>query len=80
MSEYSYQGPADIDRAIGFFVALDDAQRNALEVLQIDQVLEELQGEYTKATADASYRPSDDFLARLSGYLERANDWDASLA
>ncbi|MCU1528150.1 MAG: hypothetical protein JWP75_1913 [Frondihabitans sp.] len=74
MTDYTYQGATDIDRAIGYFVELDAAQTNALAVLQVDSVLEELQLEYTKATADASYRPSDDFIARLSGYLEMADD------
>lgn len=74
MTDYSYQGANDIDRAIGFFVDLDAAQTNALAVLEVDSVLEELQTEYTKATADPAYRPSDDFIARLSGYLEMADD------
>ena len=74
MSDFEYAGPADIDRAIAYLVALDDQQRNALAVIEIDQAIDEAQAEYEKATADASYRPSDDFLARLSGYLERADD------
>ena len=74
MSDFEYAGPADIDRAIAYLVALDNEQRDALAVLEIDQAIEEAQAEYEKATADASYRPSDDFLARLSGYLERADD------
>ena len=71
---YEYAGPADIDRAIAYLVALDDAQRDALAVLEIDQAIEEAQAEYEKATADPAYRPSDDFIAILSGYLERADD------
>ena len=74
MSEYHYQGAPDIDRAIGYLVALDNEQRNALAVLNIDEALGELQTEYEKATADSAYRPNDDFLAVLSGYLERADD------
>ena len=74
MSDYVYSGPADIDRAIAYLVALDDAQRNALAVLEIDAAIEEAQAEYEKATADPAYRPSDDFLAILSGYLEKADD------
>lgn len=74
MSEYIYAGPEDIDRAIGFLVALDDQQRNALAVLEIDNAIEEAQGEYEKAVADPAYRPSDDFIARLSGYLDIADD------
>ena len=74
MPDYAYGGPADIDRAIGFLVKLDNEQRNALAVLEIDQAIEEAQAEFEKATADASYRPSDDFLAVLSGYLEMADD------
>lgn len=74
MSDYSYGGPADIDRAIAYLVALDDVQRNALAVLEIDSALEEAQAEFEKATADPSYRPSEDFISRLSGYLDRADD------
>ncbi|MBK4346263.1 hypothetical protein [Lacisediminihabitans changchengi] len=74
MSEYVYGGAADIDRAIGFMVALDDSQRDALAVLEIDQAIDELQAEYTKASADPGYRPTDDFVDRLSGYLAMADD------
>ncbi|MET0805794.1 MAG: hypothetical protein ABWX98_01680 [Lacisediminihabitans sp.] len=74
MSEYVYGGAADIDRAIGFLVALDDEQRDALVVLQIDEAIDELQTQYTKAAADPGYRPSDDFIEQLSGYLAMADD------
>ena len=74
MADYAFGGPADIDRAIGFLVALDNEQRNALAVLEIDDAIEEAQGEFTKASADPAYRPSDDFIARLSGYLAMADD------
>ncbi len=74
MSEYVYGGAADIDRAIGLLVALDDSQTNALAVLQFDQALDELQQEYTKSLADTGYRPSEDFIERLSGYLAMAAD------
>lgn len=74
MSEYHYAGAGDIDRAIGFMVALDNGQKNALVVLQVDQAIDDLQREYVKATADPAYRPSDDFLAALSGYLEMADN------
>ena len=74
MPDYAYGGPADIDRAIGFLVKMDDAQRNALAVLEIDAALDELQAEYEKSSADPAYRPSNDFIARLSGYLEMADD------
>jgi hypothetical protein len=74
MSDLEYSGPADIDRAIAYLVALDDEQRNALAVLEIDQAIEGAQAEYEKAAADPDYRPSDDFLVLLSGYLERADD------
>ena len=77
MSDFEYAGAADIDRAIAYLVALDDQQRNALAVIEIDQAIDEAQAEFEKATADADYRPSDDFLSRLSGYLERADDADA---
>ena len=74
MSDYAFGGPADIDRAIAFMVELDNNQRNALAVLQIDEAIEELQGEYVKSSADASYSPDKDVLARLSGYLAMADD------
>lgn len=74
MSDYEFAGPADIDRAIAYLVALDEHQRNALAVLEIDDAIDEAQREFEKASADASYRPSDDFIARLSGYLEAADD------
>lgn len=74
MSNYVYGGAADIDRAIGVLVALDNQQRNALAVLEFDEAIAEAQEEYTKAVADASYKPSDDFISRLSGYLSLADD------
>jgi hypothetical protein len=74
MTDYSFEGAADIDRAIGYLVALDNTQTNALAVLEIDDAITELQGEYEKCTADATYRPADDFIARLSGYLAMEDD------
>ena len=74
MSTYVFGGAADIDRAIALLVELDNSQRNALAVLEFDQAIEELQVEYAKSIADPSYRPSDDFVARLSGYLAMADD------
>ncbi len=74
MASYTYGGAADIDRAIGLLVDLDNAQSNALAVLEVDQAIDELQAEYTKAVADPSYVPSDDFIDRLSGYLAMADD------
>ncbi len=74
MPDYAFGGPADIDRAIGFLVQLDNEQRNALAVLEIDDAIDELQREFEKSSADASYRPDNDFIARLSGYLEMADD------
>ncbi|MES2092922.1 MAG: hypothetical protein V4531_03800 [Actinomycetota bacterium] len=74
MSSYVYGGAADIDRAIGSLVDLDNSQRNALAVLELDEVLDELQREYVKSLADSSYRPDDDFIGRLSGYLALADD------
>lgn len=76
MADYSFGGAADIDRAIGYLVGLDAAQTNALAVLEIDDAITELQGEYEKSSADATYRPDDDFIARLSGYLAMADDHD----
>ena len=74
MSNYVYGGAGDIDRAIGFMVALDNVQRDALAVLEVDDAIDELQREYTKSVADPAYRPNDDFIARLSGYLAMADD------
>ena len=74
MADYAFGGAADIDRAIGFLVKLDNQQRNALAVLEIDDAIDELQAEFEKSSADASYRPTNDFIARLSGYLELADD------
>ena len=74
MPDYTYGGPADIDRAIGFLVKMDDEQRNALAVLEIDSAIDELQSEFEKSSADPAYRPSNDFIARLSGYLELADN------
>ena len=74
MSNYVYGGAADIDRAIGVLVALDNVQRNALAVIEFDQAIAEAQEEYTKAVADPAYQPSKDFIDRLSGYLALADD------
>ena len=74
MAEYAYAGAADIDRAIGLMVALDNSQSNALAVLEIDDAITELKTEYDKAVADPSYRPDDDFISRLSGYIAMADD------
>jgi len=76
MTEYAFGGAADIDRAIGYLVGLDNAQTNALAVIEIDDAITELQAEYEKSVADPSYQPDEDFIARLSGYLERADDAD----
>lgn len=74
MSVYVFKGATDIDRAIALLVDLDNSQKNALVVLQFDQALEELQLEYAKSIADPDYRPNDDFIERLSGYLAMADD------
>jgi hypothetical protein len=74
VTDYVYGGAADIDRAIGALVKLDAVQRNALAVLEIDEAIEELRREYELAVADSAYVPSNDFIARLSGYLELADD------
>ncbi|MET4782880.1 hypothetical protein [Glaciihabitans sp. UYNi722] len=74
MADYNYGGAADIDRAIALLVDLDNSQSNALAVLQFDQAIDELQGEYTKSLADPNYIPDDDFINRLSGYLAMADD------
>jgi hypothetical protein len=74
MADDVYGGVADLDRAIAVLVDLDNSQSNALAVLQFDQAIEELQGEYTKSVADPDYRPDDDLIGRLSGYLAMADD------
>ncbi|MEO8096041.1 MAG: hypothetical protein ABI632_14105 [Pseudolysinimonas sp.] len=74
MPDYTFGGSADIDRALAYLVALDDRQGNALAVLEIDEAIAELQAEFEKSSADASYLPSKDFIARLSGYLQAADD------
>lgn len=74
MSDYAFGGPADIDRAIAFLVELDNHQRNALAVLEIDSAIEELQSEFEKSSADASYVPPKDFIVRLDNYLAMADD------
>ena len=74
MSDYAFGGPADIDRAIAFMVELDNHQRNALAVLEIDSAIEELQSEFEKSSADPSYEPPKDFIVRLSNYLAMADD------
>lgn len=74
MSDYSFGGAADIDRAIGFLVSLDNEQRNALAVLEIDRAIDELQAEYVLVQADPNHVPSNEFIAALSGYLEMADD------
>lgn len=76
MPDYAFGGPADIDRAIGFLVKLDNEQRNALAVLEIDNAIDELQREFERSSADPAYRPDKDFIARLSGYLALADDSD----
>ena len=74
MADYEFGGAADIDRAIAFLVKLDNEQRNALAVLEIDEALDELQTQYEKSKRNPEYRPDNDFIARLSGYLAMADD------
>ena len=54
MTDYSFEGAADIDRAIEYLVGLDDMQTNARAVLEIDDAITELQGEYEKCTANVT--------------------------
>jgi hypothetical protein len=74
MADYVYGGAADIDRAIALLVDLDNAQSSALAVMEFNQAIDELHGEYTKSVADSDYRPNGDFIERLSGYLAMADD------
>lgn len=74
MTDYVFGGPADIDRAIALLVNLDEAQTNAMAILEIDAALDELEAEFEKCQADAAYVPDKDFIATLSGYLAWADD------
>ena len=57
-------------------VNLDQVQTNAIVVLEIDEEIERLQREIDKYDADPSHVPDKDFIEVLSGYLERADDWE----
>ena len=74
MADYEFGGADDIDRAISYLVSLDERQRNALAVIEIDEAIDELQAEFEKSSRDPEYRPSDDFIVRLSDYLAAADD------
>lgn len=78
MSNYVYGGRSDIEKALDMLVNLDDAQSNALAVLEIDSEIERLQRELDKYDADPSHRPDADFIEILSGYVERADDWNSA--
>lgn len=78
MSNYVYGGRSDIEKALDMLVNLDDAQSNALAVLQIDSEIERLQREVDKYDIDPNHVPDDDFIEILSGYVERADDWNAA--
>lgn len=76
MPDYAFNGPADIDRAIGILVALDEVQVSALAELEIDSAIEEAQAEFEKSSADPSYVPPKDFIVRLDNYLALADKRD----
>lgn len=77
MSNYVFGGRADIEKALDMLVNLDDVQRNAIVVLEIDEEIERLQTELDKVDADPGYVPDADFVEVLSGYVERADDWNS---
>ncbi|RFA20619.1 hypothetical protein [Subtercola boreus] len=78
MSNYVFAGRADIEKALDMLVNLDNAQSNAIVVLEIDAEIERLQGELEHYDANPAYVPSDDVIEVVSGYVERADDWNAS--
>ncbi|UFS60128.1 hypothetical protein [Subtercola endophyticus] len=76
MSNYEFGGRADIEKALDMLVNLDNVQNNAIVVLEIDEEIARLQTELDKIVADPSYVPDNDSLEVLSGYVERADDWN----
>ncbi len=78
MSNYEFGGRADIEKALDMLVNLDDVQKNAIVVLEIDEEIDRLQTELAKIDADPDYVPDADFLKVLSGYVERADDWNGT--
>jgi hypothetical protein len=77
MSNYEFGGRADIEKALDMLVNLDDVQRNAIVVLEIDEEIDRLQTELSKIDANPAYVPDADFIEVLSGYVERADDWNS---
>ncbi|RFA09523.1 hypothetical protein B7R54_10040 [Subtercola boreus] len=78
MSNYEFGGRQDIEKALDMLVNLDQVQSNALAVLEIDSEIERLQRELDKYDVDPSHVPDDDFIEILSGYVERADDWNSA--
>lgn len=78
MSNYEFGGRSDIEKALDMLVNLDNAQSNALAVLEIDSEIERLQRELDKYDVNPQHVPDDDFIEILSGYVERADDWNAA--
>ncbi|GAA0995851.1 hypothetical protein [Subtercola frigoramans] len=76
MSNYEFGGRADIEKALDMLVNLDQAQTNAIIVLEIDEEIERLQAELEKYDVDPSHVPTADFIEIISGYVERADDWN----
>ena len=74
MSDYNYGGAADIDRAIGVLVGLDNVQKNALAVLEFDEAIDELQKQYELATAATDPVEALDTIRRA---VTHARDADA---
>ncbi|RFA14421.1 hypothetical protein B7R22_09290 [Subtercola boreus] len=78
MSNYEFGGRSDIEKSLDMLINLDNAQSNALAVLEIDSEIERLQRELDKYDVDPNHVPDADFIEILSGYVERADDWNAS--
>lgn len=78
MSNYEFGGRDDIEKALDMLVNLDNVQSNAIVVLEIDAEIERLQREIEKYDRDPAHVPDDDFIEILGGYVERADDWNAT--
>ncbi|MEA9984992.1 MULTISPECIES: hypothetical protein [Subtercola] len=76
MSNYEFGGRADIEKALDMLVNLDQVQSNAIVVLEIDEEIERLQKELVKYDRDPAYVPDKDLIEVVSGYVERADDWN----
>jgi hypothetical protein len=76
MSNYEFAGRADVEKALDMLVNLDRVQSNAIVVLEIDQEIERLQKVLEQYDRDPAYVPDADTVEVISGYVERADDWN----